>query len=410
MVADIRRFDQGLLGGVSAASMGFGHSGNPGKLAHDILLTRLREHGPVFLDAVEAIARSPHRSLAAEAKVLPLSRVRRLHHSALHDRRLAAMASGIAPTSDAMDSLQVSSQTSTPTFDTPANRAMLALLRRFRAALSSIQAKVRELKLGSPPEEQVLRMERRLEDLGHLDRRAHKLQFGPLFSEVASGETSAAGLTQIAAQPNYGRAYRIGCRSLSLAVEGRDLDDQLHVAPSWGIYETWCYLQVLKVVSTLTGAVGISTVAQSVSAERATSFELGDEAELEVLFQASFPALKARGNRSGWSISRERRPDIVLVLGRGNFEEFLVLDAKWRSGRENILDAMASAHIYHDALRLGQVRPRACLLLLPGRNTVAELETKQFIDAHNVGVVGDASVNGAGFVRLGAILDAWLTR
>jgi hypothetical protein len=408
MVADIRAFDQAMLGGASSASMEFGHAGKPGKLASDILLARLREHGPAFLSAVEVIASSPHRSLAAEAKVLPLSRIRRLHHSSLQDRRLAAMATGYSPSPEVMDTLQVSNLTSAPTFDTQANRALLALLRRFRAALTITHEKVKELKLGSPQEEQALRVQRRVEDLDRLGLRTHKLLFGPLFSEVTSGETSSAGLTQIAAQPAYSRAYRMGCRSLSSDVDGTDSSDHLHVAPSWGIYETWCYLRVLKTVAEMTGVAGEPCEQSAVAAERATAFALGSEASLEVLFQATFPALKASSKRFGWSLSRERRPDIVLVHSFGDNTRFLVLDAKWRSGRGNVLDAMASAHIYHDALRVGQTRPSPCLLLLPGEDTVMELEADEFIEAQGVGAIRNVGVDGAGQERLSAVLKAWL--
>jgi hypothetical protein len=408
MVADIRAFDQALLGGASSASMEFGHAGKPGKLASDILLARLREHGPAFLSAVEAIASSPHRSLAAEAKALPLSRIRRLHHSSLQDRRLAAVATGYSPSPEAMDTLRVSSLTSAPTFDTPANRALLVLLRRFRAALTTTHEKVKELKLGSPPEEQALRVEHRLEDLDRLGLRTHKVLFGPLFSEVTSGETSSAGLTQIAAQPTYSRAYRLGCRSLSTDVDGADSCDQLHVVPSWGIYETWCYLQVLKTLAEVTGIGGITCEPSVAAAERTTSFALGGGATLEVLFQATFPALKASNKRSGWSLSRERRPDIVLVSSYGDTTRSLVLDAKWRSGRENVLDAMASAHIYHDALRVGQARPTLCLLLLPGQDTVPQLEEDAFIEVHGVGAIRNFGVNGAGQGRLSEVLKTWL--
>lgn len=409
MVADIRAFDQALLGGASSASMEFGHTVKPGKLASDILLARLREHGPAFLSAVEAIASSPHRSLAAEAKVLPLSRIRRLHHSSLQDRRLAAMATGYSPSPEAMDTLQVSSLTSAPTFDTQANRALLALLRRFRAALTTTYEKVRELKLGSPPEEQALRMERRLEDLDRLGLRTHKLLFGPLFSEVTSSETSSAGLTQIAAQPTYSRAYRLGCRSLSSDVAGADSSDQLHVAPSWGIYETWCYLRVLRTVSEVTGISGEPSEPSAVAAESATSFALNDGASLEVLFQATFPALKKSSKRPGWSLSRERRPDIVLVHRFGETTRFLVLDAKWRSGRENVLDAMASAHIYHDGLRVGEARPTLCVLLLPGEDTVPELEADAFLEAHGVGAIKCVCVDGVGEKRQRDLIKQWLS-
>lgn len=409
MVAAIRAFDQALLSGSSSASMEFGHSGTPGRFGLDILLSRLKSHGPTFLSAVEAIAALPHRSLAAEAKLLPLSRIRRLHHSSLQDRRLVACVVGRAPALESLDSLQISGQTSAPTFDTPANRALLALLRRFRAAVNSMQNNVAELKLGSPPEEQNLRVERRLEGLRTLETRAHKLLLGPLFSEVCNGETTATGLTQIAAQPTYSRAYRIGNRALATGVEGSDSADQLHVTPSWGVYETWCYLEVLKTVGKVTGRQGVEVNSKAMASDRCVSFSLDDGAVLSVLFQAKFPALKPSSGRIGWSLSKERRPDIVLVHTGIEGSDSFVLDAKWRSGRENVLDAMQSAHIYHDSLRVDGRSPAFALLLLPGTSSVPELEEKVFIKTHAVGAISEVRVGADGAVGLGLQLRDWLS-
>lgn len=408
MVADIRAFDQSLLGGTSSASMEFGHSGKAGRHGLDILLARLRAHGPDFLSTVEAIASSPHRALAAEARRLPLSRVRRLHPSSLQDRRLAALALGHATTIDAVDSLQVNNQTSAPTFDTPANRALLSLLRRFRAAVTSMQDRVKEQKLDSPDEEQSLRLVRRLEDLRKLETRAHKLLLGPLFSEVSSSETTAAGLTQISALPTYSRAYRIGCRALSTGMEGDNSADQLHIPPSWGIYETWCFIKVLQTVREVTQKQGTEANSIAVAAERCMSFSLDNGTSLEVLFQATFPALKPPRKRLGWSLSRERRPDIVLVHhGEGKSKAF-VLDAKWRSGRENVFDAMQSAHIYHDALRIDGHAPSFSLLLLPGTSTIPELEAIEFIQTHAIGAISNFRLGSDGPSSLATYLYEWL--
>lgn len=409
MVDDIRAFDLTLLGGTSSASMEFGHTGSPSGFGLDILLSRLRKHGPTFLSTIGAIANSPHRSLAAEAKFLPLSRIRRLHHSSLQDRRLAALAVGHAPAPDLLDSLQINSQTSTPTFDTPANRALLALLRRFRATVNSMQDSVRGLKLGSPPEEQILRVDRRLEDLCQLEAHANKLQFGAFMSEVSSGEATAAGLTQISAQPIYSRAYRIGSTAVAAGIEGGDSADLLHVAPSWGIYETWCFIKVIEVVRQITQMQGTETISTAVAAERCVSFSLGDGTKLEVLFQATFPALKPSSKRIGWSLSRERRPDIVLVHAGASGSRSFVLDAKWRSGRENVLDAMQSAHVYHDALRIGGHSPAFALLLLPGSSVVPELEADDFIKAHAVGSISEIRAANAGAARLEVRLKSWLS-
>ncbi|MEJ5028440.1 DUF2357 domain-containing protein [Comamonas sp. MYb69] len=408
MISDIRAFDQSLLNGTSSASMEFGHSGRTGRYELDILLSRLRVHGPKFLNTVESIANSPHRALAAEARRLPLSRVRRLHPSSLQDRRLASLALGYAQAIDAVDSLQVNSQTSAPTFDTPANRALLSLLRRFRAAVTAMQDCVRDLKLGSPREEQILRIERRLEDLHKLEIRSHTLLIGTLFSEVSSSETTSAGLTQIAALPTYSRAYRIGCRALDTGIQGDNSADKLHIPPSWGIYETWCFIQVVQAVREITQKQAIEANAITVAAERCISFSLDNGSSLEVLFQATFPSLKPSSKRLGWSLSKERRPDLILVYHCKGERQTFVLDAKWRSGRSNVLDAMESAHIYHDALRMDNRAPTFSLLLLPGASEVPEFEAIEFIQTHAIGAVYNFRVDGKGSSSLAADLRGWL--
>jgi hypothetical protein len=407
MVAEIRSFDQTLLGGLSAATMAFGREGCPGLYSDDILLSRLRAHGFAFLESVEAIARAPHRSLSAESQVLPLSRIRQLHPTALRDRRVAALVHGSSANADALESIQLRSVTSSPTFDTPANQTLLALLKRFRATVLLVREKVEALALGSPADEQALRVERRLNELRELDTRVHRLILGRPFVETSSSGTTSSGLTQIAAQPTYSKAYRLGCHALSIGVEGNQANDMLHVNHSWGIYETWCYLAVLSCVKEILGASPAKTKAKAVSSKLAFTVDMHDGGSLEVLFQATFPSKLSPG-RAGWSISRERIPDIVLVAKNDKTTRALILDAKWRSGRENVLDAMQSAHIYHDALRLDGAVPTPCLLLLPGVTVVPTLEEQSFIAEHGVGAISGFSIGEQGVVRLKETLKDWL--
>lgn len=410
MVAEVRAFDQSLLGGTSSATMVFGCAGRAGRYELDILLARMREHGPFFLDAVEGIARSPHRFLTADRKVIPLSQVRRLHHSSLQDRRLAAIATGAHISAGLLDSFQVNSLTSSPTFDTPANRTLLALLRRFSSALFSLTDAVTSLQLGTPQDEQRSRAPRRLQALEAMQHRARLLLTNPLFREVSTAQTSSAGLTQIAAQPVYSRAYRLGSRALATQVEGGESVDSLHVAPSWGIYEIWCFLAVLKAMSEIAGRAPIERPSIAATAERTATFELSDGNHLEVLFQAVFPAVDNSKSHLGWSLSRERRPDVVLVRHSPTDMRVLVLDAKWRSGRSNVLDAMESAHIYHDALRVGNVRPSPCVLMLPGHSEVEELEKSEFVLTNGVGAISAVRIGGHGLAQMTTLLSDWLER
>lgn len=410
MVSAIRAFDTKLLGGESAAVMAFGRQGEAGLFSNDILLSRVRAHGPNFLDAVEAISHRPHLSISADSQVLPLSRIRKLHPSALRDRRLVALATGNSAQDDALQTIQLRSVTSSPTFDTPANQTLLALLKRFRATVQMLRVKVETRGLGIPTEEQDTRVERRLYALDELGARSSKLIVGRPFSETSRAQTSSSGLTQIATQPIYSKAYRLGGQALAVGVEGADQSDELHVNYSWGIYETWCYLAVLECVKDLVSGKLAPSKPRTVPAMLAFSTDIGISGSLEILFQANFPSTSPSPGYLGCSISRMRIPDIVLIEKTADSVRAMVLDAKWRSGRENVLEAMQSAHIYHDSLRVARQPPSPCILLFPGNKTVPELEQPSYIDEHRVGAISDFNVGTLGVDQLRTVIGSWLTR
>jgi hypothetical protein len=63
-----------------------------------------------------------------------------------------------------------------------------------------------------------------------------------------------------------------------------------------------------------------------------------------------------------------------------------VFDAKYRASRANVLEAMASAHIYQDSLRIGGDRPAGSLLLVPAAGGAPWLESPEFQGRHRVGI------------------------
>ena len=65
----------------------------------------------------------------------------------------------------------------------------------------------------------------------------------------------------------------------------------------------------------------------------------------------------------------------------------MVLDAKYRVSRPNVVDAMDSAHLYHDSLRWGDARPWASVLLVPRGGGAIWMETPAFLEEHGVGVI-----------------------
>ncbi|WP_161564006.1 DUF2357 domain-containing protein [Cupriavidus lacunae] len=408
MLSEIRDFDTTLLVGASAAAIGFGRQGRPGNFEALVQLARLREHGSSFLAAVHEIARVPQRFLRSASQAVPLSRIRRLVPSALRDHRLASLATGLSNDDASLESLTVLSQAPALTVDTPANRTMLALIKRFQAVVRSLAEKTATLSLGGSVEDQAQRKDRRLEVLRQFAESVEKLLALPPFAEISRAETTAAGLTQISAHPSYSRAYRKGTDALRTAVEGEDTQDLLQVSPSWGVYEAWCFVRLVSILRDVTGCTLQLCESSVAAADLAMSGILSDGRRLDLLFQAVFPSESPSGGRCACSLSRERRPDVVLAVTQGADRRFIVFDSKYRSGRENTLDAMASAHIYHDALRLGAHSPELVLLLLPGQSAVPSLEAADFWRTNEVGTLSEFSIDAKGLNRCEQAIFDWV--
>lgn len=410
MVSEVREFDAKLLLGDSPAAIGFGRQGHCGRFDMLLRWARLVQYGPAFLAVLHEIARRPHRSLQSVEQTLTLNRLRRLPPSSRRDRRIISLATGVPIDAESLESLRLGVHAPAYSADTPANRALAALLSRFRQAIRALavwaQTSGGEL---SSSDGAAARRTRRLEILGELGGAADKLLRALPFDEVSKADTTAAGLTQVAAHPLYSRAYRKGVEALRGGVSGEISKDLLHVSPSWGVYETWCFVRLHALVQHVLDAFLEPCRASAASSELAMEGTLPDGRRLELLFQAVFPSERPFQNRRAWSVSAERRPDIVLILTEGAARRFIVFDAKYRSGRSNTLDAMSSSHIYHDALRLDGQRPDLCLLLLPGDIAVDAMEMPSFWSQHGVGTLSEFAMTRAGVGRCAELLGRWVS-
>jgi len=126
-----------------------------------------------------------------------------------------------------------------------------------------------------------------------------------------------------------------------------------------------------------------------------------DDLQIDIWLQVSCPAVDQPPYREFSSISRQRYPDIALNVCRDGSEHFIVMDAKYRSSRGAVLDAMSSAHIYHDSLRWKGRRPDCVLLLIPRGGAVPILEDSRYRRENAVGVVAVGDTDDAtGLVRL----------
>jgi hypothetical protein len=89
-----------------------------------------------------------------------------------------------------------------------------------------------------------------------------------------------------------------------------------------------------------------------------------------------------------WSVSCHLLPDIVITLEHGDRHDWMVLDAKYRKGHQNVLDGMRSAHLYRDALRMWGRPPSVSMLLIPAPVEEAPwIMQDSFRQAHGVGAI-----------------------
>jgi hypothetical protein len=407
MLSEIRAFRAAMLLGDSAARHGFG-PGQANTLDDMVRLSRLVAHGLHFVAALRVVSRSARPAIRHRPAMIPLSRAKRVNASALRDPRIASFANGDLDAQRAL-ALAVSAPLLEPTLDTAAHRALKLLAKRVESATADLLRRVSENQLGGQPGEHALRRERRESALRDLYERLRATLRTEPFSSVSRPEITATGLTQLAASPPCSTAYRLGLRVLNLGVDGSIQADQLPVRPTWGVYETWCYVALLKKLSEEFGKAWEACDGKC-AADESWQLRLPDNVTLELHFQARFPALPTAEPGRMWSVSRERVPDILLVLRHDGRNRFALLDAKYRRQRPNVLEAMESAHLYRDSLRMGHTRPDFCFLLLPASADVGHLDTDACHGEHQVGTICDFAPERTGLARCTRIIRKWIWR
>lgn len=353
-----------------------------------LLYGRLRHWGPPFLRALEAMAREPIARLKRERRRVPLHLVRRA------DRRTAFQlvrtsvfeqeGSTGSPTSlDLVDTPSVEA-----TFDNPANRTMLSLLQlviqRVRACTRSLEDRTAREQDSETRTTLVRRWPARRAFLRSLELGLRGLRRRPPFADLKHAEVSPAGLTAISSSPLYARAHRTGWLCTRRGFAGSATAEELWLPPTWEIYERWCWVR-LRQEFEVGGFVDAPLPSLLPLHDAAWSGVHTDGRKATLLFQPKFSSWSVSGHRGARSLSGELRPDIVLLLGDGGDLRFEVFDAKYRTTRSNVLDAMRSAHIYNDALRYHGRQPDSSVLLVPAGGGAPWLEDVNFRQLHRVG-------------------------
>ncbi|MEO7273200.1 MAG: DUF2357 domain-containing protein [Vicinamibacterales bacterium] len=385
MLDELWREDPALVIGSEPATSRIGELGrtqNPW-----LEFARLRRYAPEFLQAAVAIRAKPRRALEVHRRSAPLHRVRNADRQTVLALARSPAAALVLDDMDPTVNIPADCRFDVPvveeTLDSAANRAMgalvQALLHRARALRQTLEQLVSRTQSSETRTSLDHRWPVRREVLDQLTVQLKRLSRQSPFVDVSRVEVTAAGLIAVAADPVYARAWGRGWRALRHGVDAAERAERLWISPSWEIYERWCFLRVGKMLA----AALPEWHWRRIGNERWEGASGGARGELR--FQPTFVS-RTQASPRMWSVSREREPDMVLTVTDESGTRFVLLDAKYRASRPNVLDAMASAHIYQDSLRIGSQRPEAALLLVPMAGGAPWLEDESFQREHRVGV------------------------
>jgi hypothetical protein len=363
---------------------------NPGELPapSEVQYVRLRRYALECCSALQRICERPLTRLVRERRRTAIHKIRRL------DVRTALMAArspvGTVVTNRTDTGKYATGLLDAPviedTLDNEANQALAwTLLRLQHRTAQLIDWLVAE---GTRQDETFeAKRARRGEILHLLQSRLRQLTKREPFRSVTRRATSSAGLTAIAAHPTYARAQRLAWLALQEGIEARDAKEPLPISPTWQVYERWCYLCTISVMRKLFPDVEWQQAQWGRFPDQLRFHGKHGHFEFAVWLQPRFASWDQTSRWQRNSLSGERFPDIVVTLeGPGGFA-FMVLDAKYRSTRTNVLDAMTSAHLYHDSLTWNGIRPWRVLLLVPRADRVSWLAEPAFHEAYGVGAI-----------------------
>jgi hypothetical protein len=115
-------------------------------------------------------------------------------------------------------------------------------------------------------------------------------------------------------------------------------------------------------------------------------------------YQRTFRVLSSH-LREWHSLSGEFRPDYVVSFEKdGACAGWLILDAKYRTSRASVHDALRELHVYRDALRRRGKRADAAFIIVPGLDEEAAAYAEVgYVGTHAFGAVVSAG-NDEGLV------------
>lgn len=257
------------------------------------------------------------------------------------------------------------------TLDHPATRAIKFNLARLERLMRRTQEALR----GHRSEPRALELAASL-DANHA--RLRKLLRRAPFHEIVAEPPGPGAMLALADHPSYSRVHRLLHRLLDPGVRlTHDGDLQASLRHTWELFELVVLYRLARALRSRLGPAWTWTD-RSLSTGSALSGPRNglvcsatgpDGRVLELRYQQTFHSWPSE-DREFQSISGERIPDYLLLLKSGDARPtWIVLDAKYRSSREAVIEGLRDLHVYRDALRWCGTPPLAGFIVVP---TVAD--------------------------------------
>ncbi len=403
MVETIYEFDRALLLGEEPAKRQMGAIGPTDDPL--VLFERLRKRRDAISLALAAIRREPATVLRPRRRFTPLREVRRADLRTLRAALRSPQAWASLPAARAHGARLPKDDAGGPepifdtpdverTRDSPANRTALVMLRALIRRSATLPRKLDQLAHKKEADTRTS-LARRLpvwkEILQEMERGFRQAERRSPFSEVARAEVTAAGLNAVAAHPLYSRFWQISWAALRFGIDGPDRGDLLPLAPTWEIYERWCFVALARRLKKWLPDYSWYWLKPKKKQEPDQWGLVGHSGHRAVTLQlqTTFPSTKGEPGREGWAVTRERCPDLLLTIEKdGAVTRFVLLDSKY-TAKSLLKHVGKTAHIYQDGLRWGQdaLRPSATLILTPTTDEAPWLAEEAFIRKHRIGAV-----------------------
>ncbi|MGY6122202.1 hypothetical protein ACW9YQ_17880 (plasmid) [Paraburkholderia strydomiana] len=403
VLQDLLQWAPESISGESQTSLPFGAKG---ELAANVAYERVKQFAPLFQQALRDCQTQPHSAFEPFARSVPIDRVRRLSRSQLQNSRVAAYTAA-AVSGQLSDSCSPSVRAERPqrTLDTLPNRSLWTMAKGILSVVNRIREDIERARCKAGVDERS-RYERRIVVLEDIARSMLDTFAWFKRNDIRTNQALASGLAQMMPMPTYKRAVRLNSLLRSSTFDPLSREALLPLNSTWGIYEQWSFEYTCRQIEKLTGLYPQQRLTPLTAGAKAYVFSR-DTTRIIIAAQVTFPS--GPGLKEGslrYSLSRERIPDIVLIVTHAAVTTWYVLDAKYRRSKANVLDAMASAHIYRDSLFLQGQRCGAALLLTPGAafNESWELFTADHWDKFGTGAFANIRPNGEGLETLSSYL------